>query len=182
MNSCTFIFTCKRSLSSAPAKHENKLGANRAKKPSPRPVCGDPSTRLLTRSMAELAIHDSSFVAELIATVSGGKDCLTTVSYTMFVGEDARLVRISVRIEMNMGSLIMSKLLFNGKVKNYLCCFCPKLPKLHLLTTGLNRGSAIYPGRYLWQQPAFPKRARVCLQKSPVGMDPGPWLYEGRKE
>ena len=149
MNSCACIFTCRTSLSSAPAKHENKLGANSAKKPSPRPACGDPLTRLLTRSIAELAIHDSSLVEELIATLNGGKDCLTTVSYTMFVGEDARLVRMSVRIEMNKGSLIMSKSLFNRKVKKYLYCFCPKLPKLHLLTTALNRGSAISPGRYL---------------------------------
>ena len=96
--------TWSTSLSSAWARHVNRFGAKREKNPFPRPLSGAPLTRLPTNSMAELAIHDSLSLAELIALQSDGRACLTTASYTLGAREHANAVNISAKMERNMGS------------------------------------------------------------------------------
>lgn len=66
--------------------------------------------------MAEPAIQDSSGLAATIALLSRGNARLTTVSYIPGVGEEASVAKMSVNMEMKMGSdtaFILGKTLSN---------------------------------------------------------------------
>jgi hypothetical protein len=54
--------------------------------------------------MADPAIHDSSAVTAAIELHNAGKACFTTTSYTPLAGDEAKDVKISVRIERKIGS------------------------------------------------------------------------------
>ena len=97
--------TCKISLSSASLKHLKRPGATCAKKPSCSPSAR-PSTILFNRSIAELVIHDSIGLADANALVKTGTACLTTISLTPLLGEDAKRLIMSVRMEMKIGSCL----------------------------------------------------------------------------
>jgi hypothetical protein len=96
--------TCNTSLSSATDRHEKRLGAKVSKNPSPSPDSGAPETRLLTNSMPEAGIHDSSFFAEPMHKHNGGNACSTTILYIPSFLDEARFVRISISTETKMGS------------------------------------------------------------------------------
>lgn len=81
-----------------------RLGAKALKNPSPRPPIGAPRTRLLTRSIAAPVIHISWAVEAMITLHSAGRASLTTVSYTPGDEDPARVSRMSVKIEMKIGS------------------------------------------------------------------------------
>lgn len=97
--------TCNTSLSSASSRQLNRLGARCAKKPSPRPDSGLPRIRLVTRSIADPATHDSLGLAFAIAVHRVGSDCFTTISYTPLALEAASDCIMSVKIERNRGSV-----------------------------------------------------------------------------
>ncbi len=99
------VDTCKISLSSASLKHLKRPGARCAKKPSCSPSTR-PSTILFNRSIAELVIQDSIGLADANALVKTGTACLTTISLTPLLREDAKRLIMSVRIEMKMGSCL----------------------------------------------------------------------------
>ena len=56
----------------------NKIGATIAKNPSPSPLSGAPSTRLVTSSIAALEIQELSTADAWIALHNAGSACWTT--------------------------------------------------------------------------------------------------------
>ena len=75
-----------------------------AKNPSPSPDSGAPSMTLLMSSIAEDVIHASLGFKLLMAADNWGRACLTAVSYTPGVDEDAIEENISVRMDSRIGS------------------------------------------------------------------------------
>ena len=66
------------SRSSAVRRQAKRLGASIAKKPSPSPDSGAPSTRLVTSSIAALDIQELSVAEDAMALQSAGSACCTT--------------------------------------------------------------------------------------------------------
>ena len=126
--------TCKTSRSSATFRQPNTLGAMAAKKPSPRPVSGEPRPMVPISSRADDGTHGSSALAFAIEAVSRGSAYLTVVSYTAGAFAVTTAYKTSLRTDKKIGSIV--------RMRVSDCVGKPIKPTLDILRPDIQKGSS----------------------------------------